>query len=111
MNTGGFAEATRCTGVPFVAVTIVGTRLVGVDAIGIVQALFCVGCDARRATAADIARMVIRADRRCGVSITNDGPTTMRATGFSWLPGAVVKLFTAATNVGFIKKAFKRPLG
>ena len=95
----------------FVAITIVGARLVGIDAIGIVQALLRVRCDARGATTADITRMVIRADRRCSVSITDDRAATVRTASVSRLARAVVELFTATTNIGFIEKAFERAFG
>ena len=96
---------------PLGAITIVRAGLVQVDAVGVVEALFGVGRDARRTAAAGVARMIIRTDRCRGVGIADDGAAFVGATGFAGQTLGGIKFFAAAADIGFVKEAFERALG
>ena len=95
---------------PLIAVAIVCAGLVGVGAVGVVEALFGVRRDARGAAAADVARVVVRADRCGGVRVADDGAAAVGSAGITGLPGAIVELLAAAADVRLIKEALKGPL-
>ena len=90
---------------PFAAVSIVRTRLVRVNTVRIIEALLGVGRDTCGAPAADVARVIVRADR-CGcICVADDGPASVSPAGFTGLTGAVIELVAASADVRFIKEA------
>jgi hypothetical protein len=95
---------------PIKTVAIVGAGLVAVGAVAVVEALFRLGGDARCATAADVARMIVGAEGCCHIGVANDGTASMRSAGLSGLSGAVVELFAASTDVRLIEEALQRAL-
>ena len=96
---------------PLQAVAVVGTGLVGINAVRVVQTLFGVGRNACCAAATDVARVIVGTNGGRHFCVAYNGAAAMGTTGVARHPCAGVQFLAATTNIRFIKEAFEGPLG